>query len=238
MSGKKEKKKSFKDILRNSFPVDMDGLLGEQAEDRPPHAPSPSVPVDSEIESETISSRDTAPTQGTVSLRGTVSREATVSLPGTVPPGATVSHLETVPSPGTVSTESTVSKDHAEPISLDLFDQPTVEISSNYFLMDADVFDVLAREQDPYEQLVYGYLYRQSYGRNRRMCFVGLKSLIENCRLSKNSVRRTLTRLEQKKHIEVVERVNQRNMKGTIYRVFLPCEISGLDSRTTFKERP
>lgn len=220
MSGKKEKKKSFKDILRNSFPVDMDGLLGEQAEDRPPQAHSPAMTVDSEIESETISSQGTVPTQSTV------------------PPQDTVSRLGTVPSPGTVSTEGTVSGDHTEPVSLDLSDQPTVEISSNYFLMDADVFDVLAQEQDPYEQLVYGYLYRQSYGRNRRMCFVGLKSLIENCRLSKNSVRRTLTRLEQKKHIEVVERVNQRNKKGTIYRVFLPCEISGLDSCTTFSERP
>ena len=229
MSGKKEKKKSFKDILRNSFPVDMDGLLGEQEEERPPREPSPTVQVESDVEPDTISPQDTVPPGGTVSSRGTVSPQGTVSREGAV------SGRGTVPSSDTVSSLDIVSQIESDSTSHEFPEQPRVEITSNYFLMDVDVFDLLAPKQDAYEQVVYGYLYRQSYGRNRQTCFVGLKALIEGCRLSKNSVRRTLTRLEQKQHITVIERVNQRNMKGTIYRVYLPCEISGLKSHTTFE---
>lgn len=229
MSGKKEKKKSFKDILRDSFPVDMDGLLGEQEEERLPHEPSPAVQVESAVELHTISPQATGPPRGTVTYLDTVSPQGTVSREGTV------SHGDTVASPDTVSSLGIASQNESDSISHEFPEQSRVEITSNYFLMDADVFDVLAPEQDAYEQIVYGYLYRQSYGRNRQTCFVGLKALIEGCRLSKNSVRRTLTRLEQKKHIAVMERVNQRNMKGTIYRVYLPCEIAGLNSHTTFE---
>lgn len=219
MSGKKEKKTSFKDILRNSFPVDMDDLLEEQERERPPEKPSPSTQAQSDSQATTI------PQQSTVPDQVTVAPPDTVSLRGTVAPSETVSPV------GTVSPDS----------SLSFFpegaDHEKVEITSNYFLMDADVFDVLALHQDAYEQLVYSYLYRQSYGRNRQTCFVGLKSIIEGCQISKNSVRRTLSRLEQKQHIKVIETVNQRNMKGTIYRVFLPCEIPGLNSRTTFMKQ-
>lgn len=241
MSGKKEKKKSFKDILRNSFPVDMDGLLREQAEEESSHEPPPSAQIESdpdeEIAANTVPTQGTVASLGTVPTQGTVSTRGTVPLQGTVSPESTVSKIETVPSLGTVPPVDTVPKKDTDPRFDDVPAQPRVEITSNYFLMDADVFDVLAREQDPYEQVIYGYLYRQSYGRNRQMCFAGLKSIVETCQISKNSVRRTLARLEQKKHIKVVERINRQNMKGTVYRVFLPCEISGLSSYTTFKKQ-
>jgi predicted ArsR family transcriptional regulator len=66
-------------------------------------------------------------------------------------------------------------------------------------------------------------------------CFVGLKPLTEICQLSKNTVRKTLETLEAKGHIKRLERFNGNGRKGTLYRVFLPCEIPGLVSKTTFR---
>jgi hypothetical protein len=179
------KKPSFKDILRNSFPVNVDGLLGGGDGDN--------------SKGQTISEIDT------VSPFATVSKSDTVSF------SATVDSLETAEIP------------------------EQVKLTSNYFLMDADVFDVLPMVQTPLEQAIYLHLYRQSYGRNCRTCFAGLKTLTEICRLSKNTVRKALESLEKKGHIQRVERLNNRNHKGTLYRIHLPCEMPGLQSQTTFK---
>jgi hypothetical protein len=263
MTGKKQ---SFRDILRNSFPVDMDGLLGEQKEPLPLQEPltSSQIPVaqdlvttiDTPLPERTVPCRDTAPCEGTVPSGDTVNLndtdesfhqensganfdEETMDF---MPPPATVPRVGTVPPPATVPLQGTVpyratvpSDDTVQFIQNDL-DGTRVELTSNYFFMDADVFDVLSFEQDAYERLIYGYLYRHSYGLNRQTCFVGLKSLVETSQLSKNSVRRALDRLEQKGHIKVVERINDRNAKGTVYRVFLPCEIPRLESHTTFRK--
>jgi hypothetical protein len=98
--------------------------------------------------------------------------------------------------------------------------------------MDADVFDILAAFQTPYERIVYLYLYRQSYGYGRQTCFAGLKSIIDHCKFSKNVVRRELESLESNHHIKRLARINERDLKGTTYRVFLPCEIPDIGSQT------
>lgn len=233
----------------------MDDLLGEQKERLPPEEPVTSSRIPTAPDS--VTTIDTPPPEGaaphhdTVACEGPVPSKDTVcpddtddsddktidSTPvsitgphtGTVSPPATVSLRGTVPSHDTV-----LSEDPGHFIRNDL-DGTRVELTSNYFLMDADVFDVLSFHQDPYERIVYGYLYRQSYGFKRQTCFVGLKALVEGCQISKNSVRRTLDRLEEKGHIQVIERINERDAKGTLYRIYLPCEIHGLKSQTTFK---
>lgn len=229
MAGKKQ---SFRDILRSSFPVDVGGLLGGPEED--------SSGEPSATEDDTVASGDTVSPDNTVAQCATVDPQDTVPptdtdvYPETVLPQmtvalpATVSLKDTAPSTDTVSPVTTVSS--RDPV----ISHEQVELTSNYFSMDADVFDILPKVQAPFEQLVYRYLYRESYGRKSRTCFVGLKTLTETCQLSKNTVRRALDSLEAKGHIRRVERFNDRDHKGTIYRVFLPCEISEIQSQTTF----
>ena len=155
----------------------------------------------------------------------------------TVPLDATVSRGDTVSLYDTVSFQDTVTPD--DPVF-----SPDTQLSSvktnfyhstditNFFKMDADVYDVLAKFQTPFERVVYLYLYRQSYGYNRQTCFTGLKAIIEWSQLSKNVVRRVLDSLEQKQHIKRIGRVNEKDIKGTSYKIYLPCEIPGLTSHT------
>ena len=203
MAGNKQKRSSFRDILRDNFPVDVDGLLDGAKQGSP-------------FEAGTVSREDT------VFPQTTVVTENTVSLPNTVFPVNTVSPQTTVVPQNTVPLLGVAHEDFH------------VEITSHFFRMDIDVFDVLAETQNPYEQLVYHYLYRYSYGLHSQTCFVGLKSIMDRCQMSKSSVRRTLDSLEQKGHIKRLDRINDRNQKGTVYRVFLPCEVPGLQSSTTF----
>lgn len=203
MGDSKQKRASFRDILRDSFPVDVDGLLEGTERGSPSEA-------------------DTVVLKDTVISENTVSPQTTAVSPDTVFPENTVSPQNTAVPQTTDSLPDAV---------LETFQ---VEITSHFFRMDIDVFDVLAETQNPYEQLVYHYLYRYSYGLNSQTCFVGVKSIMDRCQMSKSSVRRTLDSLEQKGHIKRLDRINERDQKGTVYRVFLPCEIPGLQSSTTF----
>lgn len=233
MAGKKQ---AFKDILRDCFPVVIDELLPETGkEESAERSPSPAAatlgeetsqqPV-SHAESSTVSVQDTVPSDATVSPGTTVSPEHTVPPPATVALQSTVSPPDTVAARATVSSLASVAPDDTVPF------MAPVEIASNYFRMDVDVFDILAEFQTPYERIVYLYLYRQSYGNGRQTCFAGLKSIIDHCKFSKNVVRRALETLESKQHIKRLARLNERDLKGTTYRVFLPCEIPDLGSQT------
>jgi hypothetical protein len=229
MAGKKQ---AFKDILRNCFPVDVDNLLRDQEEEtkggentvsspdtvsateRVLEIHAPPLP-DTVVPHDTVGAGEPVAAAATVCAGETVSPEGTVSVEATVLSGLAVAVEDTVSAYDTVSTSN------------------RTEVASNYFRMDADVFDVLSEFQTPYERVVYLYLYRLSYGFNRQTCFVGLKSIIDNCKVSKNVVRRALETLEAKKQIRRLDRINERDLKGTIYRVFLPCEIPNLKSQTT-----
>lgn len=221
MAGKKQ---AFKDILRDCFPVVIEDLLPgsgkEESVEESPSFPAASLSEDtsqgpvSRIGNTAVPSQETVTSKVTVSLNSTVSPQYTVSYPGTISAPPTVSSGATVTPADTVSISA------------------PVEISSNYFRMDADVFDMLAEFQAPYERIVYLYLYRQSYGYGRQTCFVGLKSIIDHCKFSKNVVRRALETLESKHHIKRLARLNERDLKGTTYRVFLPCELPDIGSQT------
>jgi hypothetical protein len=143
-----------------------------------------------------------------VSPDDTVAHQDIVSSEDTIAPSDTVTSHDTVSLIDTVSSHDTVSPCDIVP-------------DSSSFLMDAAVFDTLAKRQTPYETLVYLYLYRLSWGRGEQTCFVGLSAIMEWCRLSKNTVRKALSGLETKGHIAVVGRVNEASRKGTTYRVFV-----------------
>jgi hypothetical protein len=180
---------------------------------------APSDPVFSpdtqlSLETNTVKDGDVHHTESpidndTVTLDATVSQGDTVSLYDTVSFQDTVTPDDPVFSPDTQSTDIT-----------------------KFFKMDADVYDVLAKFQTPFERVVYWYLYRQSYGYNKQTCFTGLKAIIEWSQLSKNVVRRVLDSLEKKQHIKRIGRVNEKDIKGTSYKIYLPCEIPGLTSHT------
>jgi hypothetical protein len=111
-----------------------------------------------------------------------------------------------------------------------------VDIRSNYHKFDNDISDVLARHQTPTEQAIYHRLYRLSYGYKRNTCRVGMGALAKACNIGSSSktVKRAIDGLLGKGHIAVVED-HQNNKKGAVYRVFLPREIPGIESRTVVK---
>ena len=221
MAGKKQ---AFKDILRNCFPVVLDDLLDESELDERYHDSSPSntITAGEDYHKEVLVDDET------ISPHATVSLGDTVSYGDTVAPGDTVSGRNTVSSRAPV-----FSADSQSSSSTDDWHHST-DITTNYFKMDADVCDILAKFQTPFERVVYLYLYRHSHGYNRQTCFTGLKPIIEWSQLSKNVVRRVLDTLETKQHIKRIGRVNEKDIKGTNYRVYLPCEIQGLNSHTVF----
>lgn len=233
MAGKKQ---AFKDILRNCFPVVLDDLLDESGLDgRQDDSPPLNVKTSEDdyyaeilVDNEAISPNATVFGDDTVSRHDTVSSPATVSLADTVSPQDTVACCATVSPHAPVSSAELQSSSHTANWDHNL------DIKTNYFKMDVDVYDILAKFQTPFEMIVYLYLYRHSYGFNRQTCFTGLKPIIEWSQLSKNVVRRVLDNLETKQHIKRVGRVNEKDIKGTSYRVYLPCEIEGLTSHTVF----
>ncbi|MGC8602074.1 MAG: hypothetical protein ACP5VS_00125 [Desulfomonilaceae bacterium] len=215
MSGKKQ---AFKDILRNCFPIVLDDLLDKKNQDITDlgSTNTKTGTTGGDYDTESLIDKDTVSPDDTVSRRDTVSPDDTVSFQDTVP------RDDPAFSPDTHLSSVTIKDYHF------------TDITNNFFKMDADVYDVLAKFQTPFERVVYLYLYRQSYGYNRQTCFTGLKPIIEWSQLSKNVVRRVLDSLERKQHIKRIGRVNEKDVKGTSYKIYLPCEIPGLTSLTVF----
>jgi hypothetical protein len=212
MSGKKQ---AFKDILRNCFPVVLDDLLDQTNQEK--------TDLDSII-------KNTGTTGGDSHTQSLIDND-TATLDATVSQGDTVSPYDTVSFQDTVAPSDPVFSPDTQLSSVKTNFYHSTDIT-NFFKMDADVYDVLAKFQTPFERVVYWYLYRQSYGYNRQTCFTGLKAIIEWSQLSKNVVRRVLDSLEKKQHIKRIGRVNEKDIKGTSYKIYLPCEIPGLTSHT------
>lgn len=116
---------------------------------------------------------------------------------GTVSPHGTVPLESTVPSDGTVS-----------------------RITSGYFEIPNSVADDIAKTLDPFEWTVYFRLFRLSYGWHKNTCLVGVQSLVNATNICENQVRTTLKKLQQKRLIKVIETVNTKTVKGTLYQVY------------------
>ena len=112
-----------------------------------------------------------------------------------------------------------------------------VDIKSNYHKFDNDVSDILASYQTPIEQAIFHRLYRLSYGYGKNTCQVGMGALAKACNISSSekTVRKAIDGLIEKGHIAIVDEHNN-NKLGTKYRVFLPREINGIESRTVVKK--
>ncbi len=108
-----------------------------------------------------------------------------------------------------------------------------VDIRNNYFKCDNDVSDILAPTQTLAEQAVYRRLYRLSFGFKQNTCRVGMGRLAKSCNIgsSNKTVKAAINGLKEKGHIAIVDEA-KNNKAGTQYRVFLPCEIPGIDSPT------
>ena len=90
------------------------------------------------------------------------------------------------------------------------------------------VDDLLAPTQTPAEQTVYRHLYRLAYGFGNTHCFVGYDALRRRCQMTTNTLKRALTGLAEKSHIEILENVNTKHHKATVYLVKLPEDIDDL----------
>ncbi|MDQ1252232.1 MAG: hypothetical protein QG646_1350 [Euryarchaeota archaeon] len=110
------------------------------------------------------------------------------------------------------------------------------DIKSNYHKFDNDVSDILASYQTPIEQVIYHRLYRLSYGYSKNTCQVGMGALAKACNISSSekTVRKAIKGLIEKGHIAIVDEHNNSKL-GTKYRIFLPLEINGIESRTIVK---
>ncbi|HZS48414.1 MAG TPA: replication protein [Blastocatellia bacterium] len=107
----------------------------------------------------------------------------------------------TVPQEGTVTSQGAVS-------------------TSGFLRTPNTVADDVAKALPPFEWAVYWRLFRLSYGWGKDTCIVGTQALIEATHISKNQIRRIISSLCQKGYIEILQIVNNRDLKGTEYRVY------------------
>lgn len=97
-----------------------------------------------------------------------------------------------------------------------------------------DVFDRLATEQEPLEQLTYLHLYRLALADERNWCRVSRAELQKRTNLSDRRVMKALAGLVDKGHIALVD----RDTRGTLYRVRLPHEVFGEAADAVQQARP
>jgi len=136
-----------------------------------------------------------------------------VSKPDYAVVSDSVSHVSNEPS---LSINEEIRKNRS-----DLSD--TINIHSNYCKLDNDVSDYLCAKLSPSAQCVYLRLYRQSFGWNRNWAAESLPKLKTACNLSLQTVRKAIKELESKGCI--LKKFSDYH-KATVYRVFLPSEIS------------
>ncbi len=89
--------------------------------------------------------------------------------------------------------------------------------------------DVLALHQTSGEQTLYRHLCRLAYGFGNTHCLAGYDVLCKRCNMTRNTIRKTLAQLAEKGHIDILETVNTSSRRGTVYRVYLPDEIKGIE---------
>jgi hypothetical protein len=95
-----------------------------------------------------------------------------------------------------------------------------------------EIQDFLAPTLDPFEQMLYHYLFRHTYFSGNRKIVVPARSIgpklgkgrKDASELARNNVPRKLRSLEEKRVIKIVRKTHE----GTEVEVFLPHEIPGL----------
>lgn len=108
-----------------------------------------------------------------------------------------------------------------------------LRVATNFFHFDNDVFDLLLPGLSTSEQCLYLHLYRLSYGWNRNWCQVSIGTLSTLCSVSTNTLKQHLQILKDRGYIKAID---FDRAKGTVYRVYLPCELSTFTSQTRIAE--
>jgi hypothetical protein len=109
-----------------------------------------------------------------------------------------------------------------------------VSVESNYMRLDLDVFRVI-RDMTYGEKSIYLDLIRRAYGaypRAKNACSCTYTEIIETTGVtSRDSISNAINSLESKGYILRLLTAYKKGDKS-MYRVYLPCEIIGKDSRT------
>jgi hypothetical protein len=174
--------------------------------------------------------KDLLISQPTVSQKLTVSQNQPVSQRLTVSPGPTVSPKLTVSQKPNVSRGLTY-RQQTTHIS---DDSGNVTIESNYMRMDMDVFRAMA-DMGHSDKLVYLDLVRRAYGafpKAKNICSCTYYEISETSGIkARDAISASVQWLEDNSYIKRLLISRQKGIKS-LYRVFLPCEIPGRDSRT------
>lgn len=214
-------------VSRPAVPVSSDADAQQEVEDLmrsllAPRAPAPG-PEPAPSDAPPTTSRTSPPAR-----RRKPTSQHTMLPQNTVSPQSTVFPQNTVFSGDTVFSQSTVSEEILS-VAQALATHPKIRqgvgVPDNFTRYDNWISDYLAPLQSVYEQAVYNRMYRLSWGYQRDACFVGYGGLTKSCALSKSSARRAIAGLLEKGHIQEIEVINSKHLKGTIYRVLLPGEI-------------
>ena len=195
----------------------------------------------------TVVQQETVPRQHTVALESTVGPKIAVVPRATVVSADSVVGVNTVGSQHTVVGEDAVIPANSvstlggttlpsalaheiQSLAQVLATHPRIRqgvgVPDNFSKYDNAISDRLAPEQSVFEQAIYNRMYRLSWGYHRDACFAGYGGLSRACNMSKSSAQRAVAGLLEKGHIEQIDVVNNKHLKGTIYRVLLPREIA------------
>jgi hypothetical protein len=190
------KKRKYGDLSKQPLPQSDPTLLEDVFRAFTGRAPVNEVIPEEETVSPQEQYRETIPYQESVPYQKTTQyRRDTVSKNDTVPKSDTVPPTDTANS----GTDPWVKDGHLK--------------VSHY------VSDVLAPQLTPTQWAVYYRLYRLSFGWGKNECIIGNKRLRELTRVKETAIREAITDLKNLGLIEVLEILNNVEIKGTRYRV-------------------
>ena len=109
------------------------------------------------------------------------------------------------------------------------------EIKAGYLKLPNEILDNVLPKLSPTEAVVFLRLYRLSVGFNTDTCIVGITSLLKACNISEQTCRTALRRLINLNLIEQLEVLNNKEIKGTTYKILTTIEfrpVQNLDRST------
>ena len=104
-----------------------------------------------------------------------------------------------------------------------------VVIEEGALAIPSEIFDQVAKNLSPLEQVCYFQFFRLSYGEKKNFCRVSKKELCQRTGLSVRRLNTALEGLVRKKLIKPLH----RSVEGTLWRVFHPAEI--LEDKVSYK---
>jgi len=105
-------------------------------------------------------------------------------------------------------------------------------VGNNSTKVDNDIIDILLRILPKAEWYVYIHMYRLSWGYGSNTCQTSLHNLEMVTKASKTVIREALAGLKERKYISIID----KNRAGSVYRIWLPCEVDNYDSKTVISQ--